>query len=382
YHAGHPLPNEGSLLGAKEMLRLASRIKIRDVVFCLISGGGSALLTLPPDPIKLLEIQELNKQLLECGADINEINTIRKHVSLVKGGWLAWHFRNATLISLIMSDVVGDDLSTIASGPTVPDPMSYDDAMKVVEKYQIKNKVPRSIIEHLERGMNGAVEETPKPGNVVFKSVYNFIIANASVAANRIMSECRRKKQSCMPFIVTNRLQGDVVSIAKFFKDLLYRLFKEQVEIDVPGSEKIIGSKTLHLEYEKASEDIENSLLIFTGESTVAVKGSGIGGRNQELLLHLITLIGSKRLFDFVVLGCGMDGKEGNSPAAGAIVDNYTFKRAGEMGLVPERFLENNNSFRFFSRLNDAVITGLTGTNVNDMLMIYIRKRLSKVEIR
>ncbi len=344
--AGHPIPDEGSLKGAMEILKMAKRAGEGDLLISLLSGGGSALMEYPIEGVSLEDLQEMNRLLVLSGADIREINAVRKHVSMIKGGRLAKAAFPATTISLIISDVIGDPLDVIASGPTAPDETTYEDAWQVLENYSLLDRMPESIVTVLERGKRGEIPETPKPGDEVFDRVINVIVANnlkAVQAAERALIE-----MGYNVLILGSRAEGEARHVGKFLAGLTTSIAEEGLPLSPPAA------------------------IIVGGETTVRVMGQGVGGRNQELVLGGVRTISG---LEGVVLGSiGTDGVDGVSDAAGAIADGRTLERALSEGLRPEEFLKNNDSHTFFSWLGDAIFTGPTLTNVMDVMGSVIQE--------
>jgi glycerate 2-kinase len=331
---GHPVPDEHGVSAAREIVHLLEGADERTMVICLISGGGSALLAAPYGDITLAEKQEVTKALLTGGADITEINSVRKHISAVKGGRLALAAHPATVVSLIVSDVIGDPLDVIASGPTAPDESTYAQALAILEKYSVNT--PKSVRSHIARGKDGNEPETPKPGDPVFERVENLIIAN-----NRGALDAARLRAAALGFdveILTDSLQGDIASVASFLNEELLKRGK-------PGH-----------------------CLISGGEPTVVVTGSGLGGRNMELALRMGLLIEGQSAT--CMLSAGTDGTDGPTDAAGAVVDGSSMAEARDRGIAPEEYLSNNDSYHFFQRAGGLIITGPTGTNVMDVQVI------------
>ncbi len=344
--AGHPIPEEGSLKGAKEILDIARKAGEGDLVLSLISGGGSALMEYPMEGISLNDLREMNRLLVLSGADIREINAVRKHVSQIKGGRLAKAAYPATVVSLIISDVIGDPLDVIASGPTAPDETTFEDAWQVLENYSLIDRMPESVIKVLKRGLKGEIPETPKPGDEVFDRVVNVVVANnlkAVQAAERALVE-----MGYNVLVLGSRAEGEARHIGKFLAGLAVSIAKEGLPLTPPAA------------------------IILGGETTVKVTGQGIGGRNQELVLGGVRTISG---LEGVVLGSvGTDGIDGISDAAGAIADGRTLERALSEGLRPEVFLKNNDSHTFFSWLGDAIFTGPTMTNVMDVMGLVVQE--------
>jgi glycerate 2-kinase len=343
--AGHPLPDKNGLNGTEEIINLLKTADDKTLVICLISGGGSALLVAPYPGITLDEKQRTTDLLLKAGADISELNTVRKHISKIKGGRLAEIAYPARIKSLILSDVIGDRLDVIASGPTSPDKTTYEDALKVIEKFSVSDGIPPNVLDILHRGLLGLIPETPKENSIIFRSVENIIIGS-----NRKALEAAETKADELNFqakIMSAEIMGEA-------RDVGRRLAKTALEIrDTSGTND--GKKTC---------------IISGGETTVTVRGAGIGGRNMELALAFaIEIEGSDGI---TLLSAGTDGTDGPTDAAGAIVDGATTKKAKSIGLDPCEYLENNDSYNFFRQIDALFITGPTGTNVMDIQIMVI----------
>lgn len=345
YEAGHPLPDENGLRGTGKIINLLATADNRTLVVFLISGGGSALLVSPYSGISLNEKRTVTDLLLRAGADIHELNTVRKHISGVKGGRLAEIAHPAWMISLILSDVIGDRLDVIASGPTSPDSATYADALTVLEKFRLIEKIPRSIHEILQNGANGLIPETPKAGSAIFDKVENIIIGS-----NRKALEGAREKAEVLGFnaeIISSEISGEAGENAKQL------------------SQKAIACKRGAGNYSKPL------CMLSGGETTVKVRGSGLGGRNTELALEFAIEIDG---YDGItLLSAGTDGTDGPTDAAGAIVNGATAGKARAMGLDPHEYLRNNDSYSFFKKTGELLITGPTGTNVMDIQIIMIK---------
>ena len=352
--ASHPIPNESGLNGTKLMMKLIENTHKNDLVVCLLSGGGSALLPLPKKGITLKDKQAINSLLLASGASIHEINTIRKHLSDFKGGNLAkklYRLSKATMISLIISDVVGNDLNTIASGPTVPDSTTFKEAVAILKKYDLLEKVPLSVKEALNEGLIRKELETPKPNDSCFRNVYNYLLGSVNSAAQEISFYLQQQG------FEVNYFSDKIVGEAKEFGKELYQIMTQKAE-------KIFETKK--------SDKIA---LIGTGELSVTINGKGIGGRNQDMLLSFLDFVKNREIrTTFLILGTNLDGIEGNSKAMGALVDNYSLNQAMKEKLDTKKFLENNDSNSFFKILASEIITGSTGCNVNDLVLILILK--------
>ncbi len=349
--ANHPIPDEMGLLGTRNMIDLISKSTNKDLFIILISGGGSALLTLPKNGISLEDIKQVNKVLLKSGASIHEINTIRKHISDFKGGNLArkiYETSSAHVISLIISDVIGNELDMIASGPTVPDSTSYKDVIEVIEKYELYDKFPISIIKAIEENKTNPKMENPKEDHPCFKNVLNLLIGSVELALEA----------------VTNYL------ISSDFE--VYKL-----KYSFQGEARNYGSFLACYLMRKLEEDtlVKSNALIGSGELTVTITGQGKGGRNQEMLLALLnSLLNEKIKHQFLVLGVNLDGIEGNSKAMGALIDNQVYRDMIQNHLNLESYLVENNSSSFFQKIKTQIITGPTGVNVNDIILIFTQK--------
>ena len=334
----HPLPSRRNVEATEKLVKLARALEEDDLLLVLISGGGSALFSMPAEGITIEEKAMVSARLMKAGADIYELNAVRKHISKVKGGQLSKIAWPATVVSLIISDVVGDRLDTIASGPTTPDETTFADALDVLRRRRIS--VPRSVLSYLKKGARGEVEETPKPGDRVFSRTHNFIIARNLKSLKAMAAKAR--ELGYRPFILTSRLVGEAREVAKALCSVLLSCRMDEEPLKPPAC------------------------LIAGGETTVTVAGSGVGGRNQELALAACIEVEGH---DVVLASMGSDGIDGTSNAAGAIIDGHTAKRAKECGLDPKTFLMENDSHTFFKKLGGAIYTGPTGTNVNDLIV-------------
>jgi glycerate 2-kinase len=342
--AGHPVPDERGVAGTLEILNLLEGAGEHDLVICLISGGGSALLTAPSDGVRLADKQAATRNLLACGATIHEINTIRKHLSRAKGGQLARAAHPAAVLSLILSDVVGDDLDVIASGPTVPDPSRFQDALEILERYAIWDRTPGPVRERLSRGTAGLLAETPKPGDPAFRRSAHVLVGSclrALAAAAHAADQLRYQ-----PLILTSKVAGEAREVAKAFAAIGKEILSSGHPLKPPAC------------------------ILMGGETTVTLQGDGRGGRNQEFVLSgAIALDGTERV---VLLAGGTDGTDGPTDAAGALADGFTIRKAMELGLDPYAFLKRSDSYHFFKPLDDLIITGPTRTNVMDVYMVLV----------
>lgn len=344
--AGHPIPDEAGLEGTWRILALADSLAPGDLALVLISGGASALLEEPVPGVSLADLQRLNDLLLCCGATIGEINAVRKHLSQVKAGQLARRIvrRGARAAVLILSDVVGNPLDAIGSGPCVPDSTTFADAWAVLERYGLLDAVPRSVRRHLERGLRGDEADTPKPGDPLFADVHIHIVAD-----NRTAAEAAAERARALGFhaaILTTYLEGEAREVGR----VLAALAKEEVQYGRPLPRP--------------------ACLVLGGETTVTVRGSGRGGRNQEVVLGAaLALEGWENV---LVVTLATDGTDGPTDAAGALADGTTVARARALGLNPTQHLARNDAYPFFATLGDLIATGPTGTNVNDLSFVLV----------
>ena len=336
--AAHPVPDERGHEAARRMLELVKGLGPDDLVLALISGGGSALLTLPAPGLALEDKQAVNTALLRSGATIGEMNIVRKHLSRVKGGRLAAAAHPARLVTLVISDVPGDDPAVIASGPTVPDASTFADARAVMEKYGISH--PRSVIEYLKR----AADETPKPGDYRFANAQTIMIATPQLSLEAAASVARQA--GVTPLILGDALEGEAREVGRVMAGIARQTALRGQPVPPPV------------------------VLLSGGETTVTVKGSGRGGRNVEFLLSLA--IELDELPNVFALAADTDGVDGAEEIAGAVVTPDTLDRAVARGISAKADLANNDGHGFFEALNDQVITGPTRTNVNDFRAIFI----------
>jgi hydroxypyruvate reductase len=344
--ASHPVPDEAGLRGAMEIVSLLGKTGERDLVIFLISGGGSALLPAPAEGLTLGDKQNLTERLLECGATIHEMNALRKHVSRVKGGRLARLAYPSTLISLILSDVVGDDLDAIASGPTVPDTSTFGDCMKIIEKYGLHNKLPTNIVEYIKRGTDGEAEETPKPGDRAFERTQNVVIGSNVAAA--VAAKEKASGLGYNSLILSTFIEGETEAAAKLHAAIAREIVSSGNPVAAPAC------------------------VVSGGETTVTLEGTGTGGRNQEFVLAAAIEI--EGIENVLVLSGGTDGTDGPTDAAGAVADGTTVGRGRNLGLDARKHLRENDSFNFFKPLGDLLITGPTNTNVMDLRILLVSK--------
>ncbi|MGQ9584166.1 MAG: glycerate kinase type-2 family protein [Anaerolineae bacterium] len=342
--AGHPVPDSRGEAGARRMLELAASLNEDDLLLCLISGGGSALLPLPAPGITLADKQALTQTLLRCGATINEMNAVRKHLSAIKGGQLARAAYPATVIACLLSDVVGSPLDVIASGPTVPDPNTYTDALAVLERYDVLEQTPPPVLERLRQGAAGAIPETPKPGDPAFERVQNVLVAENAAAAQAAVDEAVRLGYHAL--FLSTYVEGEAREVAKVFAGLGKEVVRSGRPVPCPAC------------------------LVAGGETIVTVRGDGKGGRNQELALAAALALEGWE--DVLVVGLATDGTDGPTDSAGAMASGSTVARARAQGLEPESFLRRNDSYPFFEALGDSLFLGPTGTNVNDLILVLV----------
>jgi len=342
HESSHPIPDETSVTGAKKILELAKKAENGDLVISLISGGGSSLMALPKEGISLEDKRKVTDLLLKSGATINEINAIRKHISSFKGGQLAKAVYPATLIGLLLSDVLGDPLDVIASGPTVPDSSTFNDAVAILKRYDLWDRIPDSVRQVLLDGVKGKIDETPKEGDEIFKRVRNIVIGNNRLACTAAIR--RISKHGLNTLFLTSYMEGEARHIGTFFGAIGRELMMTDKPISSPAG------------------------IVAGGETTVTVTGNGVGGRNQEIALSAaLKIVGTDGL---AIASASTDGIDGPTDAAGAIVDGKTILRAKNRGLDPLEALRNNDSYTFFSGLEDLILTGPTGTNVNDVTIL------------
>ena len=344
--AAHPTPDNNGIQATKDILEIAGKADDKDLVICLISGGASALLADYPEGSTLDDLIELNTVLLKSGADIKEMNTVRKHLSKVKGGQLAKVICPATSVSLILSDVIGDAVDVIASGPTTPDNSTFEQALQILVKYKLLKKCPSSMLDYLTNGFADLNPETPKADDPIFTYTRNIIIGS-----NKMALEAAGKKAAACGFqtrILTSKLDGDLVKAADFVLDAAF-----QIQND-PQIRKPV-------------------CLLAGGEPTIKVTGKGLGGRNQHFALYCAARISGKN--GLTVLCAGTDGNDGPTDAAGAVVDCNTVNDALERHIDPQAYLEAHDSYHFFRQAGGHIMTGSTMTNVMDLMVVIIEDK-------
>ncbi len=343
--AGHPLPDKNGEQGAVQIMQLLESATVDDLHLSLISGGGSALIVKPYGNITLSEKQELTRRLLACGAGIDEINTLRKHISAVKGGLMARAAFPATVVNLMLSDVVGDKTDVIASGPFTPDCSTYQQAFDILDRYRLHD-IPETIKKHLTDGLNGKIQETPKPDAAEFERVYHYIIGSNILALEAARQQAIRLGYNTL--ILSSMIEGETKEVARTHSAIAKEIIKTGHPIEAPAC------------------------IISGGETTVTLQGQGRGGRNQEFCLSAaidITELPAR----VAILSGGTDGDDGPTDAAGAIVDPFTVKRGESVNAPALRYLSDNDAYSFFRKTDDLLLTGPTGTNVMDVRLVLVR---------
>ncbi len=341
--AGHPLPDHNSFTATERVLQIADKATDNDLVICLFSGGGSSLLADYPENSSPEDMIRLNELLVKCGADITEMNTVRKHLSKVKGGQMAKRIWPAASVTILLSDVAGDPADIIASGPTVPDNSTFQDAIRVIGKYNMTGEIPAVLVNYLNEGAEGNRPETPKSGDPVFTNSRTLLAGNNKMALQAAKAEA--ENLGFKTFILTAELFGDPEGACSWFREMIYK-YKNDNALQKPVC------------------------LLFGGEITVKVTGNGQGGRNQHLALTAALKLGNIPGITF--LSAGTDGNDGNTNMAGAVVDSETVHDALSMNIDPEKYLMNYDSFHFFKSAGGHVFTGPTMTNVMDLVVIII----------
>lgn len=342
--AGHPIPDPAGVEGTKQIIDTLRKAGNDDLVFFLVSGGGSALLPCPADGLTLEDKQRTTQILLDCGATIHEINSVRKHLSKVKGGRLARLAYPATVVGLILSDVIGDRLEGIASGPTVPDTSTFSDCLKIIERYQLQGKIPPVVRAFLEQGARGGIEETPKAADPVFEKVQNVL-----VGSNRLALQAAKQKADALGYnslLLSSSVEGETQTVAAVHAAIAKEISATGGPVRRPAC------------------------VISGGETTVTIRGGGLGGRNQEFALAAALHI--EGLEGVVILSGGTDGTDGPTDAAGGVVDSGTLRRATANGLDAGDYLRRNDSYHFLQSTGDLLITGPTYTNVMDLHVMLI----------
>ena len=345
--AGHPTPDAMGVAAARRLTEIARKADADDLIITLISGGGSALLTLPAPGLTLADLQRTTELLLACGASIDEMNAVRKHLSQVKGGRLARLAAPATVISLILSDVVGSLLHVIASGPTVPDPTTWADAWAVIEKYHLGERLPAAVRHRLQQGLAGALPDTPKPDDPIFARVQNVIIGDNSIAAEA--AQRAAETGGFQAQILSTFVQGEAREVARVLVALGREIVARQRPLSPPAC------------------------LILGGETTVTLRGRGQGGRNQEMALAAaIELARIPEAGPIVIVTLATDGADGPTDAAGGVADATSCARGEAAGLDARQHLDDNNAYPWLKTIGDLLMTGPTRTNVNDLYFVFV----------
>lgn len=340
--ADHPVPDEAGRRGAEKIVELARNAGENDLLICLISGGGSALLPLPVQGISLNEKQEVTKKLLACGASINEINAVRKHISGIKGGQLACISDPATLITLILSDVIGNYMDVIASGPTVPDNSTFGDVKEILKRYKMWKEIPDTVKNRIEDGTRGDIPETPKADEDVFSRTQNVIVGSNIQAIMAAREKAVKLGYNTM--VLSSFIEGETKDVARVHAAIAKEILQSGNPVPAPAC------------------------VISGGETTVTIRGKGKGGRNQEFCLAAAIDIAG--MDSVVILSGGTDGTDGPTDAAGAICDGQTIERALAKKIKAIDYLMDNNAYPFFKELDDLLIIGPTNTNVMDLRLV------------
>lgn len=341
--ASHPLPDQRGVKATAKLVAILDAVCERDLVIVVISGGGSALLLQPVSGVSLEDMRSMTGQLLATGATIQEINVLRKHLDAVKGGQLSRDTYPGRSFSLILSDVIGDPLDMIASGPTVPDPSTFIEALAILRKFKLEEKIPQTILRHLQKGTSNPALETPKPGDAIFNRVENILIGSNRQSCEAAKSAA--EKEGFEAIVLTHEMIGEARITGHWF---------------VEKGREILSKQVFH----------RPLCLIAGGETTVTLSGSGLGGRNQEFALATVALM--KELSGSLLITLATDGGDGPTDAAGAVVTDNTWLRSLDMGLHPETYLANNDSYHYFQLLGDLIKTGPTQTNFNDLAFLFV----------
>ena len=344
FRGGHPVPTDGSERGARAVAQLVDTLGTDDLLLCLISGGGSALMTFPPPGVSLSDVRETTDLLLRAGATIDELNCVRKHLDRLKGGRLARLAAPAKVLALVLSDVLGDHPDVIASGPLSPDPTKFSDALGIVDHHRVRDRIPAPALEYLECGRRGEVPESPGPDAPCFADVDVRIVGSNRMAARAALEEAERRGYRTR--LLSTTLSGEASEVGRMLAAQGLDIQDGRGPITPPAC------------------------LIASGETTVNVRGRGIGGRNQELVLGAALALDGRG--PLLVASMGTDGIDGASYAAGAFADQTTIARADALRLDAAAALAANDSTTFFEALDDLIVTGPTGTNVMDIQVVLI----------
>lgn len=340
----HPIPDVDTFKSSAGLVEYVESIKKNDLVIVLISGGGSALCSAPISGVKPKEIQEMTQQLLACGAEIQEMNAIRKHLDQIKGGGLAELLYPATVTTLILSDVIGSPLDVIASGPTVPDTATFDTVSDIFDRYGLWNTAPTSICQNINTGLKGVISDTPKAGADCFTGVQNVLVADNVLACQTAVDVAKQNQLNA--YLMTTSLNGEAREAGRVLVSLMEQIRHHNTPFQTPVC------------------------LVFGGETTVTLQGTGLGGRNQELALGALRELAG--LEDVLLVTLATDGEDGPTDAAGAWVSGESLVKANQMGLSVAEAMNNNDAYRFFTALNQIVHTGPSGTNVNDVTLCFV----------
>jgi len=341
--AGHPVPDRSGQRAAARLCAMAAELGRRDLLIVLLSGGASSLLPAPVAGVTLADKQRTTQELLRCGASIHDINTVRKHLSRIKGGRLA-ELTEATVVTLILSDVLGDDLSAVASGPTVPDPTTYQEAVAILKRDRIWRVLPQRVRQHLDRGCQGFVSETPKPGSSLFRRVHHHIVGNNAAAVAAVIRAAR--EAGLRTLVYTPALTGEARVEGQRFGALARNIVREGKPLQRP------------------------CCVVAGGETTVTVTGKGTGGRAQEFAAAAaLEIAGLAKVW---VVAIGTDGTDGPTDAAGAVIDGHTLSRAQRLSVDLKGALKRHNTYPALKKLQQLIITGPTGTNVNDLYLLLV----------
>jgi glycerate 2-kinase len=341
--AGHPIPDQAGINATEAIIELLRRTQKTDLILCLVSGGASALLSCPVVGLSLQDKQQTTQALLNCGARIQEVNAIRKHISRIKGGRLAELAYPSTVLSLILSDVIDDSMDNIGSGPTVPDSSTFADCLSIIDRYGVGAMIPGAVTSFLKKGAAGEIVDTPKAGDPIFQKVQNLLIGN-----NQLALVAAKEKAEALGYntlVLSRSIEGEARKVA-------------------------IDHVVMARDVLSSSSPRPPACIISGGETTVAIRGDGLGGRNQEFALAAAIEIDG--LEGVVVLSGGTDGTDGPTDAAGGIVDWTTVQRARDQGLDAQSYLERNDSYPFLKTVGDLLITGPTLTNVMDLRLVLI----------
>ncbi len=353
HEAGHPIPDQSGLDGSEQISNLLEGLDRDDLVVCLISGGGSALLGLPYPDITLADMQQVTNALFRAGANINQLNCVRKHLDRLKGGGLARLAAPARVVTLVLSDVIGDPLDVIGSGPTAPDPTTFADAWDVIDRFDLRSDIPASVAQRLQRGVDGDEPETPKVNDPIFERVDSVIVGSNARAAEAALSAATHRGWATLD--LGSMIEGEAREVGRVLGALARGIVSEGRPLKAPVC------------------------IVAGGETVVTVKGSGRGGRNQEVALGAALAIDG--LAETLVISLGTDGTDGPTDAAGALADGTTIQRGANLHLDPHRSLAENDAYSYFDALGDLLMTGPTRTNVNDIMCVFVGLPESKSKL-